>query len=108
MIAMTWGDIAVIGGVMFLVLAWIALRVTITFGRRQTLDRVHTPTIDRRNREALESMLSLDEIADQAASEPAPADLIDAVEHKSVNPENAPGKAGSLPPKGTLGRDKPS
>lgn len=79
-LAMTWGDIAVIGGVMFLILVWIALRVMITFGRREVRDRLDTPTIDRRNREALESMLSLDEIADQAANEPAPPDLIDAVE----------------------------
>ncbi len=79
-IGMTWGDMGVIGGVMFLILAWVALRVMITFGRRKMPDRVHTPTIDRRNREALESMLSLDEIAEQAANEPAPNDLIDAVE----------------------------
>ncbi len=82
-IAMTWGDIGVIAGVMFLILAWVALRVIITFGRRQAPDRVPTPTLDRRNREALESMLSLDEIAEQAAGEPAPGDLIEAVERKS-------------------------
>ncbi len=81
-IAMTWGDIGVIAGVMFLILAWVALRVMITFGRRQSPDRIPTPTLDRRNREALESMLSLDEIAEQAAVEPAPNDLIAAVEHK--------------------------
>ena len=81
-IAMTWGDMAIIGSVMFLVLVWIALRLVITFSRRETRDLVDTPTINRRNREALESMLSLDEIAEQAANEPAPPDLIDALEHQ--------------------------
>ena len=81
-IAMTWHDLAVIGGVMFLVLVWVALRLILTFRRQEVRDHVDTPTIDRRNREALESMLSLDEIAEQAANEPAPPDLIDAVEHQ--------------------------
>ncbi|MGC8561268.1 MAG: hypothetical protein ACP5O1_11390 [Phycisphaerae bacterium] len=89
-IAMTWGDMAIIGSVMFLVLVWIALRLVITFSRRETRDHVDTPTINRRNREALESMLSLDEIAEHAANEPAPPDLIDAVEHHPKNKEASP------------------
>jgi hypothetical protein len=89
-IAMTWHDLAVIGGVMFLVLVWVALRLIITFRRQEVRDHVDTPTIDRRNREALESMLSLDEIAEQAANEPAPPDLIDAVEHQPKDKEVPP------------------
>lgn len=89
-IAMTWGDMAIIGSVMFLVLVWIALRLVITFSRRETRHLVDTPTINRRNREALESMLSLDEIAEQAANEPAPPDLIDAVEHHPKDKEASP------------------
>ena len=88
--AMTWHDVAVIGGVMFLVLVWIALRLVITFRRHEVRDHVDTPTIDRRNREALESMLSLDEIAERAAGEPAPPDLIDAVER---HPEDKAGRS---------------
>lgn len=78
--AMSWQDVATIVVVVVLVMAWMLLRIALTFGKRAEHERIPTPNIDRRNREALDSMASLDEIAERAANEPAPADLIEAVE----------------------------
>ncbi len=79
-IAQNWTAGIVGGGVAVLVVAWLALRYWIATTHDRGNKDIPTPTINRLNQQALESMDPDPEVqAALAHNEPAPADLLNLV-----------------------------
>ena len=88
-VSQTWTAGIVGGGVAVLVVVWFALRYWIATTHDANIKDIPTPTIDRRNEQALEHMdLDPEVQAALADSEPAPDDLLDFVPKEKTTAES--------------------